>query len=156
MARQWYADGQPSWIQGRQRKPTKSSQQARKERCKLVEVLRRHGKDNDSALRLADTLENCCENHRCVSGACPECARAFQRWFVSAASSVVSRKSHWHVVSLVWREHRFAEGKLDSNTMFARLRRHLQAALKAADIRLAIGGFDISMNEHQDGKFAPH
>jgi hypothetical protein len=59
-------------------------------------------------------------------------------------------------VSFVWREHRFAEGKLDSNTMFARLRRHLQAALKAADIRLAIGGFDISMNEHQDGKFAPH
>ena len=82
-----------------------------------------------------------------------ECARAFQRRLVSAASSVVSRKSHWHVVSLVWRQHRFAEGKLNSNTMFERLRRHFRAALKAAAIRLAIGGFDISMNEHEDGKF---
>jgi hypothetical protein len=155
-ARRWYADGEPRWKQGRQRKPAKTSKQARKERRKLVKVLRRHGKDNDSALRLADTLENCSKKHRCLSGACPECARAFQRRFVSAASSVVSRKSHWHVVSLVWRQHRFAEGKLDSNTMFERLRRHFRAALKAAAIRLAIGGFDISMNEHQDGKFVSH
>jgi hypothetical protein len=154
--RQWYADGEPSWKQGRQRKPAKSSKQAKKERRKLVKVLRRHGKDNDSALELADILDNCSKKHRCVSGACPECARAFQRRFVSVASTVVSRKKHWHVVSLVWREHRFAEGKLDSNTMFERLRRHLQAALKAADIRLAIGGFDISMNEHENGKFVPH
>jgi hypothetical protein len=57
---------------------------------------------------------------------------------------------------LVWREHRFAEGKLDSNTMFERLRRHLQPALKAAEIRQAIGGFDISMNEDENGKFVPH
>jgi hypothetical protein len=68
----------------------------------------------------------------------------------------VSRKKRWHAVSFVWREHRFAEGKLDSNTMFERLRRHLQAALKAAEIRQAIGGFDISMNEHENGKFVPH
>jgi hypothetical protein len=156
LARRWYADGQPSWQQGRQRKPAKSSKQARRERRKLVKVLRRHGKDNDSALRLADTLENCSKKQRCLSGACPECARASQRLFVSAASTVVSQKKRWHVVSLVWREHRFAEGKLDSNTMFERLRRHLQAALKAAEIRQAIGGFDISMNERQDGKFVPH
>jgi hypothetical protein len=59
-------------------------------------------------------------------------------------------------VSVVWRKHRFAEGKLDPDTMFERLRRHLQVALKAGEIHLAIGGFDISMNEHENGKFVPH
>ena len=154
--RRWYADGEPTWKQGRHRKPAKTSQQARKERRQLVKILRRHGKGNDSALRLADILESCSKNHRCLSGACPECARAFQRWFVSVASSVVSRKKHWYAVSVVWRDHRFAEGKLDPDTMFQRLRRHLRFSLKAAGIRQAIGGFDISMNEHENGKFVPH
>ena len=154
--RRWYADGEPTWKQGRHGKPAKTSKQARKERRQLVKVLRRHGKGNDSALRLADILESCSKKHRCLSGACPVCSRAFQRWFVSAASSVVSRKKHWYVVSFVWREHRFAEGNLDPNTMFQRLRSHLRVSLKVAGIRQAIGGFDISMNEHQDGKFVPH
>ena len=68
--RQWYADGDPTWKQGRHRKPAKTSKQARKERRQLVKVLRR-GKDNDSALRLADILESCAKQHRCLSGACP-------------------------------------------------------------------------------------
>ena len=71
-------------------------------------------------------------------------------------SSIVSRKKQWHVVSFVWSGHRFAEGKLDPDTMFQRLRRHLRFSLQAAGIRHALGGFDISMNEHQDGKFVPH
>jgi hypothetical protein len=153
---QLYADREPLWNQGRKKRPAKNSKQARRERCQLVKVLRRHGKGNDSALRLADSLESCSKKHRCLSGACPECARAFQRWFVSAAGSVILRKRDWHVVSLVWREHRFAEGKLDPDTMFERLRRHLRIALKAATIDQAAGGFDISMNEHENGKFVPH
>lgn len=107
-------------------------------------------------MRLANIFENCFKEHRCLSGGCPECARAFQRWFVSAAGSVVIPKKHWYVLSVVWREHRFAEGKLDANTMCERLRRHLQVALTAAKIREAVGGFDISMNEHENGKFIPH
>jgi hypothetical protein len=154
-ARQWYDDGEPTWKQGRHGKPAKTSKQARKERRKQVKVLRRHGKGNDSALRLADILENCSE-HRCLSGACPVCSRALQRWFVSSASSIVSPNKHWHAVSFVWRKHRFAEGNLDPNTMFEDLRRHIRGSLKAAGICQAIGGFDISMNEHQDGKFAAH
>jgi hypothetical protein len=155
-ALQWYGDGEPTWKQGRHRKPAKTSKQARTERRQLVKVLRRHGKGNDSALRLADILENCSKKHRCLSAACPVCSRAFQRWFVSAASSIVSRKKQWHVASLVWRAHRFPEGKLDPDTMFEALRRHLRVSLRRAEIRLAIGGFDISMNEHEDGKFVPH
>ena len=155
-ARRWYADGAPFWTQGKRGKPAKTSRQARKERRKLVKVLRRHGKGNNCALRLANILESCSKEHRCLSGACPECARAFQRLFVSATSSVVIPNKHWHVVSLVWREHRFSNGTLDPDRMFERLRRHLQLALKAAKIRQAIGGFDISMNEHENGKFVPH
>ena len=154
-ARQWYADGEPTWKQGRHGKPARTSGQARKERRQLVKILGR-GKENNSALRLADILETCSKTHRCLSGSCPVYSRAFQRWFVSATSSVVSRKNHWHVVSFVWSGHRFAEGNLDPDTIFQCLRRHIRFSLKAAGIRQAIGGFDISMNEHQDGKFIPH
>ena len=154
--RRWYADGAPAWKQGKHGKPAKTSKQARAERRKLVKVLRRHGKGNGSALRLANILESCCKKHRCLSGACPVCSRAFQRWFVNASSSFVSQNKHWYVISLVWREHRFAEENLDPNTMFQRLRSHLRVSMKVAGIRQAIGGFDLSLNEHQDGKFIPH
>lgn len=39
---------------------------------------------------------------------------------------------------------------------FKDLDRQLRAALRKARISLAIGGFDISMNEHQSGVFTPH
>jgi len=154
-SRQWYDDGKPTWKQGWHGKPARTSGQARKERRQLVKILGR-GEENNSALRLADILESCSKKHRCLSGACPVCARAFQRWFVSTASIVVAREKHWRVVSFVWSGHRFAEGNLDPDTMFQALRRHIRVSLKTAGIRQAIGGFDISVNEHQDGKFVPH
>lgn len=33
--------------------------------------------------QLAKKLLNCGPGHRCESGACPKCSRAFQRWLVS-------------------------------------------------------------------------
>ncbi len=153
---QWYGDGAPKWKQGRKRKAAKTSRQAEMQRRKLIKVLRRHGKGIKSALQLADLLDSCRAGHRCLSAACPECARAFQRWFVSVADSVVWAKGEWWVVSVVWRDHRFAEGKLDADLMFLPLRHRLHRALRAAGIRQAIGGFDISMNEHENSKFAPH
>src|SRR5208337_4485996 len=112
-----------------------------------------HGKG--SALQLADVLESCRDGNRCLSAACPVCSRAFQRWFVSFADSVVWAKGDWWVVSVVWRDHRFEERKLAADLLFQPFRHRLHRALRAAGIRQATGGFDISMNEHQDGKFAP-
>ncbi len=40
--------------------------------------------------------------------------------------------------------------------MFLPLRHRLHRALRAAGIRQAIGGFDISANEHANGEFASH
>ena len=65
-------------------------------------------------------------------------------------------KRNWWVVSVVWRDHRFEEGKLAADLMFLPLRHRLHRALRSAGIRQAIGGFDISMNEHVNGKFASH
>ena len=155
-ALQWYGDGAPTWKQGKKKKAAKTSRQAEMQRRKLIKVLRRHGKGIKSTLQLADLLESCREDRRCLSAACPECSRAFQRWFVSVADSVVRAKGDWWVVSVVWRDHRFAERKLAADLMFQPLRHRLHRALRAAGIRQAIGGFDISMNEHQDGKFASH
>jgi|GEM_PF-5986854 hypothetical protein len=151
--RQWYADGQPIWKQGRKESPRRAAS-------------RREGNAASSRRSYAVTAKatppHCdwlipskivLKNHRCLSGACPECARALQRWFVSAASAVVLRKRHWHVVSLVWREHRFSEGKLDSDTMFERLRRHLQIALKAAGkIRSSLAASCLDPRRNEESK----
>jgi hypothetical protein len=155
-ALQWYGDGAPTWKQGKKKKAAKTSRQAEMQRRKLIKVLRRHGKGIKSALQLADLLESCREDRRCLSAACPECSRAFQRWFVSVADSVVWAKGDWWVVSVVWRDHRFEEGKLAADLLFQPLRHQLHFALTAAGIRQGIGGFDISMNEHVNSKFAPH
>jgi hypothetical protein len=153
---QWYGDGARKWKQGRKKKAAKTSRQADRERGKLIKVLRRHGKGIKSALQLAGLLDSCRAGHRCLSAACSECARALQRWFVSVADSVVWTKGEWWVVSVVWRDHRFEERKLDADLMFQPLRHQLHFALMAAGIRQAIGGFDISMNEHENSKFACH
>ena len=119
-ASRFYGNGEPSWAEGKQKKPAQISKQARAERTKLIKVLRRHGKDNnDQALQLADLLSSCCKIHRCLSGACPVCSRAAQRLLVVIGASVIERGGkHWHVASVVWREHRYAEGKLNADLMF--------------------------------------
>ena len=74
-ALQWYGDGAPTWKQGKKKKAAKTSRQANRERGKLIKVLRRHGKGIKSTLQLADLLESCREDRRCLSAACPECSR---------------------------------------------------------------------------------
>ena len=127
----FYGNGQPTWTEGKQKKPAQTSKQARNERRKLIKVLRRHGKDNDRALQLADLLSSCCKKHHCLSGACPVCSRAAQRLLVLFGASVIERGGkHWQVASVVWREHRYAEGRLNADLMFKRLNERLQAALR--------------------------
>ncbi len=52
-------------------------------RLRITKRLRRFSGDFESAAELAAKLQTCGSHHRCRSGACPECARAFQRWFVA-------------------------------------------------------------------------
>ena len=71
-----FGDGTPLW----ERSPT--GDEAKRERLKLIKRLRRFAAEFPGAAELAARLQACGPHHRCTSGACPECARAFQRWLV--------------------------------------------------------------------------
>src|ERR1700691_1051480 len=74
---QFYGDGALSWPGATTAKKAKST------RKRYVKRLRRFEAEIPDAKALADHLASCKKRRRCMSGACPECGRAFQRWFVS-------------------------------------------------------------------------
>lgn len=87
-----YGDGPPQWFEGRQKHPCETAAQAKAGRRRRVKRLRRFGMKNPDALQVADRLEACQPEGRCLSGACPECARAWQRWFVTATADFLRRQ----------------------------------------------------------------
>lgn len=156
--RRWFGDGTPRWNQGKEGRPAKTSKEAEGERRKLVKALRRHGRGNEAALRLADKMAACLPGRRCLSGGCPECMRAMQRLFVATCGSLIRRSDvSMTAVSVVFRRAGIAEGKLaQTGDVFSIVSPTLRAALRAAAVRQAVGGFDISANEHAEQRFAPH
>jgi hypothetical protein len=59
-----------------------SAEEMYEERLRRIKFLRKHGRIFPDAAAVADRLESCEPGRRCLSGACPECGRLFQRWFV--------------------------------------------------------------------------
>jgi len=52
------------------------------ERLRRIRFLRKLQKADPAIKAIADRLESCERNDRCCYGACPECSRLLQRWFV--------------------------------------------------------------------------
>jgi hypothetical protein len=123
-----------------------------------VKMLRRHGKGSNATLALADKISLCEKGDRCGSGFCAECLARKQKAFVRQAADLLDRvESDVSVVSVVDCELRFAQGELRrERDMFADLRQKLQRAFAAAGVKWAVGGFDVSANEHATHRFSPH
>ncbi len=96
----YYGDGPPKWREGKNKRPCQTSAQAKIERRKAVKRLRRAGKENAAALNLASRIAACAPKQRCGSGACPECARAWQRWFVIATRNFLKSEPRKSVTVL--------------------------------------------------------
>lgn len=157
-AERWYGDGPPHWRQGRGNRPAMTSDEARAQRGRDVKMLRRHGKGDPQALDLADDIAACRPGRRCGRAGCTECKRATQRLFVDASDHLLRRSSiNVLAVSVVLRGAGAFEGDLALEPdVFGRLSRQIARALRAAGIRQALGGFDVSANEHDAGRFDPH
>jgi hypothetical protein len=155
----WYGDGHPTWSEGtNDDRPSMNESEAQAQRLRDVKMLRRHCKTNKRGLHLANLIESCDEDHRCLSGACIECNRAAQRLFVEGGGSLL-RKSAISVtaVSIVFKGAWILQGRLiDPSDLFESLSRRLRKALLVAGIRQAFGGFDVSANEHASGGFPAH
>ena len=107
---QLYRDGAPTWPGA----PT--SNNAKKARKGYIKRLKRFSPQLPEAAKLAEILARCKRRRRCASGACPECGRAFQRFFVSEVKDLASNESLLKLtaVSIAFPRHRTADDKLDT------------------------------------------
>jgi hypothetical protein len=90
---QWYGDDPPHWIISagkRWQRPSQTAAQACEQREKTVKAMHRHGSMQSHIGLVARRIENCRPNHRCESGACPECQRALQRWMAANVHSATA------------------------------------------------------------------
>jgi hypothetical protein len=85
----WYTNGPPQWPVGKAQHPAQTAGEAETERLKLIKRLRLDGPDDPAAQALADRLDSCTPGQRCMSGACPECNRAYTRWFVASTAALL-------------------------------------------------------------------
>lgn len=69
-----------------------SAEHVYEERLRRMKFLLKYSKTLPDALILAERLESCESEHRCLSGACPECERLVQRWFVRRSGKFIARQ----------------------------------------------------------------
>lgn len=139
----FFGDDGPKW------KSQPTSGEAKDERIRRARLFRKH-----SANYLAEKLSACEPENRCLSGACPECCRATQRFFVRRVYSSLTPASDYSLVSLV-PSVSTKVGALDRLSI-ADFRRDIASRLSESRLSFAFGGIDFSLNEHEDGMFEPY
>jgi hypothetical protein len=85
-----------------------------------------------------------------MSGACPECTRAFQRWFVHSTEQLI--KDHEPQGELVTASIVFPSGwvpfQLTNTLSMENLKRAVTRSIEGStDIEWMVGGIDISLND---------
>ena len=126
----------------------------RRARKSYIKRLKRFSPQFPETAKLAKILARCKRRRRCASGACPECGRALQRWFVSQVMNLASYENslQFIAVSIAFPHHRSVGDKLDTlNTI--KMKRDVTETIKDADdLAWMIGGIDLSLNDDTQKK----
>jgi hypothetical protein len=136
-----------------------SAEETYHERLRRIKFLHKHTTTNPNALIVASRLEICEPDQRCRSGACPECGRLFQRWFVRRSNKFIAEhlshpKHELVAVSIVPWAPTAALGQLHTVDV-VNLQRRLKYTLQKAELDIALGGIDFSFNEDHDETYVP-
>jgi hypothetical protein len=139
----FFPDSPPTWSGA----PT--AREAKEARERSVKRLRRFSTQNPGAHQLAEILSACGHQCRCTSGACPECGRAFQRWFVSQVQNLVGKSSPGDLkcVSVVFEDRRVAADNLMDLHAINLKRSFSAVAAKIDRLNWIVGGIDLSLND---------
>ena len=134
-----------------------SAEEMYEERLRRTKFLRKHGRIFPDAAAVADRLETCEPGQRCLSGACPECGRLFQRWFVRRSKKFIAKyiirdERELIAISIVPRDAVRRAGQLHTGDII-NLQRRLRYALGKTHINIAVGAIDFSFNEDREGKY---
>jgi hypothetical protein len=129
------------------------------ERLRRIKFLRKHLKSDPSLQIIIDRLERCKTDNRCFAGACPECGRLLQRWFVRKSKKLIRDEienpdQQLVAISIIPSTPIVRPGKLRGFSI-SNMQRRLKYALDKIGLAIAIGAFDFSFNEDRDGKYQP-
>ncbi len=155
--RKWFQDGKPSWTEARGKRwerPCRTSTESSQLRCDSVRLLRRHGKDLPAAEQVADRLDECFSRSRCLSGACPQCSRAHQRWFVARSRRLIHGPLRKIPLVIVTIAPDFGQRPMDRLNTLDTKATWLKTAriLRNAGIHVAFGATDFSVNVEWNGR----
>ena len=129
------------------------------ERLRRIRFLRKHGKIDPELLLIADCLEQCEPRNRCCSGACPECSRLFQRFYVRQSKKpirdIIAREGYELIgICIIPSSPLVRPGQL-KHFSIANFQRRIKAALNSVGIKSGIGGVDFSFNEDREQEWQP-
>ena len=129
------------------------------ERLKQIRFLRKHGKTDLELLLIADCLEQCEPRNRCCAGACPECSRLFQRFYVRNSKRPIQDIIAYEgreliAICIIPLSALVRPGQLN-NFSIRNFHRRIKSALGSVGIKSAIGGVDFSFNEDREQKWNP-
>ena len=141
----WFGNNPPGWPGA----PT--ADDAKKARKRCIKRLKRFSPQFPEAAKLAKILARCKRRRRCMSGACPECGRAFQRCFVAEVKEPGEQArveqtlaSPQHRVSQTPNGGRPAQTSLNTTKHEAVPVRDHQGRRRS---RWMAGGIDLSLND---------
>ena len=150
-----YRDSNPTWRVGRKDELPQTAREAKRERLDRISRLEEWVALDEDVVGILRRLKSCRPERRCSSQACPECARAFQRWFVEACDRIVKRLACDMDIYTIVPPVRFRRRENYTGAM-QKFTRKLINALQEAGVTTAIGMHDLSMNEYSDHAFESH
>jgi hypothetical protein len=136
-----------------------SNEKMYEERLRRIRFLLKKGDAHPRAKYVADRLLSCGGGQRCCSGACPECGRLIQRWFVRqakkfAGQSMARSEEELVLVTIVPPKDMIPQDHL-CGFKVEHFHRRLKYAMARAGVKIALGGVDFSFDVHSQQAFEP-
>lgn len=136
-----------------------SAEAISEEQLKRIRFLRKHGKTDSELNSIADCLDQCENVNPCCSGACPQCSRLFQRFYVRRSRNVIrdiiAREEKYLIGVCIIPSYPLVRPGQLKNFSIANFQRRIKAALDKAGVISGIGGIDFSFNEDRDQQWQP-
>jgi hypothetical protein len=136
-----------------------SAETISEEQLKRIRFLRKHGKTDPTLNLIVDRLDQCEKGNRCCSGACQQCSRLFQRFYVRQSrktiQNIIAHEGKQLIgICIIPSFPLVRPGQL-KNFSIANFTRRIKAALDTANVKSGIGGIDFSFNEDRDQQWQP-
>lgn len=155
LTKRFFGDGPPLWRVHRGRPNERacfSAEEADAQRLTLIRSLARSHcrKKDDRVERLIEKLRHCRAEARCLSGACPVCTRALQRWYVEVGAKIGRKMAQTpsqrpRFLSLVPDFGRVQPEQLFDFDIDTFKQRAIEA-LRRCRISVKLGALDVSLN----------